>query len=64
MQQWMDLNSAAIVNRAREMQESLFDKFYEHRPTIAKISAAQIWGEVRQSDINCQVNKAIDDALR
>ncbi len=42
MQQWMDRNSAAIVNRARELQESLFDKFHEHRPTIAKIAAAQI----------------------
>jgi hypothetical protein len=57
MQQWMTLNSAAIVERARELQESLFDKFHEHRPTIAKIAAAQIWREVRQSDINCQVNK-------
>jgi hypothetical protein len=64
MQQWMTLNSAAIVDRARELQESLFDKFHEHRQTIAKIAAAQIWGEVRRSDINCQVNKATDDALR
>jgi hypothetical protein len=40
MQQWMDRNSAAIVERARELQEALFDKFHEHRPTIAKIAAA------------------------
>jgi hypothetical protein len=63
MQQWMNLKSEAIVDRARELQESLFDKFYEYRATIAKIAAAQIWGDVRRSDINCQVNKAIDDAL-
>jgi hypothetical protein len=64
MRQWMDCNSAAIVDRARELQKTLFDKFYEHRPTISKISAARIWGEVRRSDINCQINKTIDDVLR
>jgi hypothetical protein len=63
MQQWINQNSEAIVDRARKLQEALFDKFSEHRPTIAKIFGAQIWEDVRRSDINCQVNKTIDDAL-
>ena len=63
MRQWMVLNVEAIVDRARELQNSFVNKLHEHRVTIAKISAAFIWGEVRRSDINHQVNKAINDAL-
>jgi hypothetical protein len=64
LRQWMNQNSASIVERARDLQESLFDKFQDNRAAIVEISAAQIWGKVRQHDINSQLNQSLNNALR
>jgi hypothetical protein len=64
MRQWMDRNSAAIIERSQDLQMAFFHKCQEHREPISKMLSASTWGTVRRAEINRQVNKAIDDALR
>lgn len=64
MKKWMDENSQAIVQWPQDLQQDLFLKFQEHREPIVKILAANMWGKVRRREIDRQVEKGIDDALR
>jgi hypothetical protein len=42
MREWIDRNSHAIAERAQELQEELFVKFYEHRMVINEVISANI----------------------
>jgi hypothetical protein len=55
MREWANQNSQAIAERAQELQEELFVKFYEHRMVINEVISANIWEKIRLSDIDRQV---------
>ena len=50
MREWIDRNSHAIAERAQELQEELFIKFYEHRQLINEAISTNIWEKVRQHE--------------
>ena len=52
MHEWIDQNSQAIAERAQELQEELFVKFYEHRKVINEVISADIWEKVRRANID------------
>jgi SOS-response transcriptional repressor LexA len=55
MREWANQNSQAIAERAQELQDKLFIKFYEHRGVINEVISANIWEKMRLSDIDRQV---------
>jgi hypothetical protein len=64
MQNWMNDNSQAIVERSQDLQMAFFNKCQEHREAIVKVLSTKIWGEVHRVEIDRQVNQSIEDALR
>lgn len=63
MREWANQNSQAIAERAQELQEKLFVKFYEHRKVINKVISADTWKMLSRADIDCQVWQEINDVL-
>ena len=54
MREWIDQNSLAIAERAQELPEKLFVKFYEHRKVINEVISTNIWEKVRRADIDSE----------
>jgi hypothetical protein len=66
-QEWAFQNMPEIARLAKDLQQKMVYEKLLGKPEVlaaaGKVLAAQVWGEVRRSEINEQVSRAVYEVL-